>query len=182
MNHTEAIIYARPGPAAGLLVALCLLLLPGCINWADAPRMQRAEKLEAHRDILQAAFPQARLAGAVYQLQMEGGRGYRVVSEQFLFKTNAGELYHGTIDRAGKLSECKAAFIETLPQELAATLFEGEHAPLANATLVAKPWTFTDALGKRFQFEFTQGERSGLCTTGPAGTHRQVYYFTAGSP
>ncbi|MCF7733139.1 MAG: hypothetical protein K9N23_15725 [Akkermansiaceae bacterium] len=165
------------GLAVCLLGALALVC-PGCINWADAPIMQRADTLAvANRAVFDAASPKSKLASAVYRLKMEGRGGYKVVSEQFLFRSGDGRLHHGTIDRAGKFIEHEAAFSKTLPENLAARLIRGDDAPLANATLVSEPWTFTDNGQKRFQFEFTLGERVGLCTTDSDGANRQVYFF-----
>ena len=169
--------YFLHGLSFCLLVALTLVC-PGCINWADAPIMQRADTLAAaNRGVLDAAFPKSKLASAAYRLKMEERGGYKVVSEQFLFMSGDGQLHHGTIDRAGKFTEHEAAFTETLPEKLSVRLIRGDDAPLANAALVSEPWTFTDNDRQKIQFEFTLGERAGLCTTDSDGANRQVYFF-----
>ena len=162
----------------GFLVVALTLVLPGCINWSDAPMMHRHDNLEGgNRGTFDTAFPKAKLASAVYHLQMEDGGGYHVVSEQFLFRSENGQLHYGEINRAGKFTEREVTFIKALPDNLAGKLIRGPDAPLANAVLVSGPWTFTDNGMRKFQFEFTLGERAGLCTTDSDGTNRQVHFF-----
>ncbi len=169
--------HSRHGLSVCLLLALTLVC-QGCINWADAPIMQRADTLaSANRGVLEAAFPKSKLASAAYRLKMEERGGYKVVSEQFLFMSGEGQLHHGTIDRAGKFTEHEAVFTKTLPDKLSVRLIRGDDAPLANAALVSEPWTFTDNDRQKIQFEFTLGERAGLCTTDSDGANRQVYWF-----
>ena len=175
----------RPGvhPPGGLLFALALALT-GCINWADAPFMERAETLSPEgRELLTSASPEAGLVSAVYRLHMETGRrGYVVVSTQFLFEDTDGQIRHGMIDRSGTLITRKAAFPRALPKTLEAKLMQEPNAPLAGAALVAGPWTYSENGRKTYQFEFTHGGRRGLCTTDPEGANRQVHFFPAASP
>ncbi len=157
------------------------LALTGCVNWADAPFMERTGELSVETQTnLASEYPEAVLVGSVYRLHMEDGRrGYTVASTQFLFKGSDGQTLHGTIDASGKLTAHRAAIVAALPEILALKLIREPGAPLAGATLVRKPWTFFQSGRQVHQFEFSVGGRSGLCTTDFDGTNRQVYFFLA---
>ncbi|MCF7958232.1 MAG: hypothetical protein K9M57_07290 [Phycisphaerae bacterium] len=174
--------FTRFGLVGCALVALMLMNV-GCIHWPDAPFMERVDKLSVENHAaLVSAFPKVTLPTAVYRLNMENRwGGYDIVSTQFLFLSEDGQLYHGAINGGRKLTCLEAVYANTLPENLAVKLIQGPNAPLPNAVLPILPWSFIDNSRRIYQFEFSLEGRDGLCTTDSDGSFYQVYFFMSAS-